>query len=200
MFLKKYNCLFSIFILFITIFANAETNDIADYKDWNSPDLLQIVRTEPKFSSVNMRELFWVSRDNIIDEMSGMSLISSRVKALFNKAYNATTDPICKEYCEKELSILSVVDLHDIFDLLDAKILLNPKDKKAYTIYYFCIMSEIPNAYNRLLSILSRIDVSSIPFSLGNKFKEILLKFAYDKKLQELISKNKPLMNSINGK
>ena len=80
------------------------------------------------------------------------------------------------EYCEKELSILSVVDLHDIFDLLDAKILLNPKDKKAYTIYYFCIMSEIPNAYNRLLSILSRIDVSSIPFSLGNKFKEILLK------------------------
>ena len=181
-------------------YANAETNDIADYKDWNSPDLLQIVRTEPKFSSVNMRELFWVSRDNIIDEMSGMSLISSRVKALFNKAYNATTDPICKEYCEKELSILSVVDLHDIFDLLDAKILLNPKDKKAYTIYYFCIMSEIPNAYNRLLSILSRIDVSSIPFSLGNKFKEILLKFAYDKKLQELISKNKPLMNSINGK
>lgn len=181
-------------------YANAETNDIADYKDWNSPDLLQIVRTEPKFSSVNMRELFWVSRDNIIDEMSGMSLISSRVKALFNKAYNATTDPICKEYCEKELSILSVVDLHDIFDLLDAKILLNPKDKKAYTIYYFCIMSEIPNAYNRLLSILSRIDVFSIPFSLGNKFKEILLKFAYDKKLQELISKNKPLMNSINGK
>lgn len=177
-------------------YANAETNDIADYKDWNSPDLLQIVRTEPKFSSVNMRELFWVSRDNIIDEMSGMSLISSRVKAIFNKAYNATTDPICKEYCEKELSILSVVDLHDIFDLLDAKILLNPKDKKAYTIYYFCIMSEIPNAYNRLLSILSRIDVSSIPFSLGNKFKEILLKFAYDKKLQELISKNKPLMNS----
>lgn len=181
-------------------YANAETNDIADYKDWNSPDLLQIVRTEPKFSSVNMRELFWVSRDNIIDEMSGMSLISSRVKAIFNKAYNATTDPICKEYCEKELSILSVVDLHDIFDLLDAKILLNPKDKKAYTIYYFCIMSEIPNAYNRLLSILSRIDVSSIPFSLGNKFKEILLKFTYDKKLQELISKNKPLMNSINGK
>ena len=120
-------------------YANAETNDIADYKDWNSPDLLQIVRTEPKFSSVNMRELFWVSRDNIIDEMSGMSLISSRVKAIFNKAYNATTDPICKEYCEKELSILSVVDLHDIFDLLDAKILLNPKDKKAYTIYYFCI-------------------------------------------------------------
>ena len=35
-------------------YANAETNDIADYKDWNSPDLLQIVRTEPKFSSVNM--------------------------------------------------------------------------------------------------------------------------------------------------
>ena len=61
-------------------------------------------------------------------------------------------------------------------------------------------MSEIPNAYNRLLSILSRIDISSIPFSLGNKFKEILIRFAYDKKFQELISKNKPLMNSINGK
>ena len=29
MFLKKYNCLFSIFILFFTLIANAETNDIA---------------------------------------------------------------------------------------------------------------------------------------------------------------------------
>ena len=58
----------------------------------------------------------------------------------------------------------------------------------------------INSLFSYVGSNLSRIDVSSIPFSLGNKFKEILLKFAYDKKLQELISKNKPLMNSINGK
>lgn len=47
------------------------------------------------------------------------------------------------------------------------------------------------------LEILSRIDTSKIPFSLGSKFKDILEKYGNDQKLVKLIERNDRLMNSI---
>ena len=57
----------------------------------------------------------------------------------------------------------------------------------------------MPRAYNRLLEILGRIDVSKIPFSLGGKFKDILRQYNQDAKLQALLAKNGRLMRSIDS-
>ena len=70
-------------------------------------------------------------------------------------------------------------------------------DKKAYSVYYFCIMHDIPTAYNRLLDILSRIDVKQISFALGNKFKDILNRYGKDKKLLDLLKANNRLIRAI---
>ena len=61
-------------------------------------------------------------------------------------------------------------------------------------------MHDVSGSYNKLLEVLGRIDTTKIPFSLGNKFKEILEKYNQDKKLENLISKNTRLMKTINGK
>ena len=93
---------------------------------------------------------------------------------------------------------MSSNDLEELYDLIDSKILTEPTDKGGYTVYYFCIMHEVERAYIRMLSALGRIDTSKIPYSLGNKFKAIL-EYNNDKKLMELLEKNKRLMRSING-
>ena len=90
-------------------------------------------------------------------------------------------------------------DLEELFDLIDSKILTEPTEKEGYNVYYFCIMNEIERAYMRMLGVLGRIDVTKIPYSLGNKFKAILEKYNSDKKLTELLEKNERLMRSING-
>ena len=187
-------------LLEIEAYAEDKDKDISNYQDWNSPDLLKLIATEPKFSEVEMKELFWVSRDNLVDEMSGLSLISARIKTVFNNAYNASSDTIREDACKKEIKVLSPNELEELYDLLDSKLLMAANDKNAYSVYYFCIMNDVERAYQRLLDVLLRITISSIPFSLGNKFKDILAKYGDDKKLKERLKANDRLMRAIEGK
>ena len=168
-----------------------------DMAEWNITGVKSLIEREPKFSSVDMKELFWVSRDNIIDAMSGTTLIPVRVKRLFNDSYNAASDNILKPLCEGQVKQLSAEDLRDYYSLLEEKTLSNPNDKRCYHIYYFCIVCEVEQAYQRFLGILRRIDTQSIPFSLGNKFNDIVEKYNQDGELLKLINSNKQLMKSI---
>ena len=187
-------------LLEIEAYAEGQSKDISSHQEWNSQDLLNLVATDPKFSTVDMKELFWVSRDNLVDEMSGLSLISTRVKAVFANSYGAASDPIKENTCKKEVKELSPSDLEDFYDLLDSKLLMSADDRNAYSVYYFCVMNDVERAYVRLIDIISRINVQKIPFSLGNKFKDILKKYGDDKKLKEMLKVNEKLMRTIEGK
>lgn len=168
-----------------------------DMTEWNITGVKSLIEKEPKFSSVDMKELFWVSRDNIIDAMSGTTLIPIKVKRLFNESYNAASDNILKPLCEGQVKQLSAEDLRDYYSLLEEKTLSNPNDKRCYHIYYFCIVCEVEQAYQHFLGILRRIDTQSIPFSLGNKFNDIFEKYNQDGELLKLINSNKQLIKSI---
>ena len=180
-------------------YADGKSKDLGEHQDWNSPDLMKLVSETPKFSEVDMKELFWVSRDIIVEQMSGLSLVSTRIRGVFNHAYSASTDTVRENVCKNEIAKLSSNDLEELYDLIDSKILTEPTDKEGYSVYSFCIMHEVERAYIRMLSALGRIDTSKIPYPLGNKFKAILEKYNNDKKLMELLEKNKRLMRSING-
>ena len=187
-------------LLEIEAYAEDQSKDISGHQEWNDHDLLQLMTTDPKFSEVDMKELFWVSRDNLVDEMSGLSLISTRVKTIFSDAYGATSDTIRKNICVEAVKELPMSDVEDFYNLLDAKLLMSANDRNAYSVYYFCIMNDVERAYIRLVEVLSRINTKKIPFSLGNKFKDILEKYGEDKKLKEMLKVNAQLTRAIEGK
>lgn len=166
-------------------------------KEWQETDVKTLFEIKPLFSSVNLKELFWVSRDKLSDIIGGTSLYSTKSKEIFKRAYNHTSDSILNTICSNEISILSADDSRDFFEQLDEMIITNPEDKKGYNVYLFCIENRIEGTYTKFLNILKRIDVKKIPFSLGNKFNDVLKKYP-DKKLLEVISKNKNLSNTIN--
>ena len=166
-------------------------------KEWQETDVKTLFEIKPLFSSVNLKELFWVSRDKLSDIIGGTSLYSTKSKEIFKRAYNHTSDSILNTICSNEISILSADDSRDFFEQLDEMIITNPEDKKGYNVYLFCIENRIEGTYTKFLNILKRIDVKKIPFSLGNKFNDVLKKYP-DKELLEVISKNKNLSNTIN--
>lgn len=116
-------------VLELETLVDTGNKDFGDYKEWNSLELKQIFASEPKFSQVDLRELFWVSRDNLVDQMSGIALIPPLVKNIFNKAYNANSDSIRKNICNTEISGMSSEGIKDILTLLDAKLLTLATDK-----------------------------------------------------------------------
>lgn len=172
-------------------------SDFKEYKEWNADDLKVLISEEPKFSTVDMKELFWVSRDNIIDQMSGIYIMSLKVKETFAKLYADTSDPIRESIVKNEVAKLSTDEISDILSLLDTKLLMDIKDKIAYSIYYMCIMNEIPNAYSHFIALLYRIDVAKMPMFLSNKLKAILEKNNNDPRLFSILSKNPKIANGL---
>ena len=166
-----------------------------EYAEWNKTEIKGLLSAEPKFSSVDLRELFWVSRDNIVDSMSGVTLIPGRVKKVFETAYSSITEPMLEGICKSQVKPLSTDDLRDFYILLEEKTSTNPTDNKCYNIYYYCIKERVDSAYQKLLEVLNSIDVEKIPFSLGNKFNDIYNWNNHDQKLIDLIKKNKLIMN-----
>ena len=166
-------------------------------KDWEQTDVKALLGINPLFSSVNLKELFWVSRDKLSDIIGGTSLYSAKVKDVFKRAYNHTSDSILKAICTNEICKLSADDSHDFFEQLDNMIITKPDEKSGYNVYLFCIENKVEGAYTKFLGILKRIGAQKIPFSLGNKFNDIL-KIYPDKELREIISSNKKLLNAIN--
>lgn len=169
-----------------------------EFKDWKQDDLLQIISEEPKFSSVNMKELFWVSRDNMVVDMSGISLVPSRIRTIFKEAYDAT-DKICKNVIQTKVVNMTQDDLRDFFNLLDAQIATSPNVKNGYCIYCICDTENIDGAYEHLKAIISRIDVTKIPISIGNRFHDLLIKHNNDAEFREFLSKNSKLIKTIDS-
>ena len=166
-------------------------------KEWQQTDVKALLEINPLFSSVNLKELFWVSRDKLSDIIGGTSLYSAKVKDVFKRAYNHTSDAILKSICLDEVAKLSADDSRDFFEQLDEMLITKPNEKNSYNVYLFCIENHIEESYTRFLNVLKRIDVKKIPFSLGNKFNDIL-KMYQDKTLIEIISSNNRLLNAIN--
>lgn len=177
--------------------AGEKTGKYPENKEWEETDVKVLLEINPLFSSVNLKELFWVSRDKLSDIIGGTSLYSAKVKDVFKRAYNHISDSILKTICSNEIAKLSADDSRDFFEQLDEMIITKPNEKNGYNVYLFCIENNVEGAYTKFLSILDRIDVKNIPFSLGNKFNDIL-KVYPDKKLKEIISSNKKLLNAIN--
>ena len=56
----------------------------SEFPGWNFDDVKDLLLMEPYFSSVDLREIFWVSRDKLIDGMGGVTLIPKRIKEIFD--------------------------------------------------------------------------------------------------------------------
>ena len=177
--------------------AGEKTGKYPENKEWEQTDVKTLLGINPLFSSVNLKELFWVSRDKLSDIIGGTSLYSPKVKDVFKRAYNYPSDSILQTICVDEIAKLSADDSHDFFEQLDEMIITKPNEKNGYNVYFFCIENNIEGAYAKFVGILDRIDVQKIPFSLGNKFNDIM-NMHPDNKLMEIVSSNKKLSSAIN--
>jgi hypothetical protein len=166
-------------------------------KAWNEPSLKKLVTIRPLFSETDLRDLYWVSRDKLSDIVGGASLISPKVRALFNDSISASSDNILQQSYIPRMKALSESELKDFYALLDETIMANPHDKKGYDIYYFCVIGDVELAYTQLVNILSRIDVKNIPVSLSVKLNKIKEKYPGDKKFDLILSINESLVRAM---
>lgn len=166
-----------------------------DFPNWNFDDVKDLLLMEPYFSSVDLREIFWVSRDKLIDGMGGVTLIPKRIKELFNEIYNASSEPIMKQ---KSLALKSFNgdEIENFYELLYRKSLTDSELKTPYKVYYYLIENDVDKAYEKFLNSFEII-VEKAPISIANNIKGIMSKHSDDLNLIRLINKNDRLSSLV---
>lgn len=170
--------------------------DIEKYKDWNTPDIKELLLMEPLFSSIDLREIYWVSRDMLLDGMGGISMVSQKVRLIFEKLCNSSSNTIIENICQQDVKHLTGYELKSFYDLLDGKLMATADEQQAYNIYYYVIKAGTDDAFLHFLDTFSKTAIKA-PISISNIMKNLLDKYPSDKKLEALIKNNNNLSKMV---
>ncbi len=96
----------------------------------------------------------------------------------------------------KILKSLKGEEIDNLYDLLYHKALTDSELKTPYKMYYYLIENNVDKAYEKFLNSFETI-VEKAPISVANDIRNILSKHNDDKRLVNLILKNKRLSSLI---
>ena len=151
---------------------------------------------EPLFSSIDLREIYWVSRDMLLDGMGGISMVSQKVRLIFEKLCNSSSNTIIENICQQDVKHLTGYELKSFYDLLDGKLMATADEQQAYNIYYYVIKTGTDDAFLHFLDTFSKTAIKA-PISISNIMKNLLDKYPSDKKLEALIKNNNKLSKMV---
>lgn len=169
-------------------------------QEWESGDILSIIRTEPYFSSVNLKELYWVSRDKLVNGMNSNALIPQWIKDVVTAITQEeiTTAQIDLKWTEFS-SNASSQNVSDFISEIERKLIVHPENNSIHLVYIHLALTD--NQFlTSYLKICKRIDFPNLLlFSLGSYYSN-LLEQNPNEDLKKLILSNKQLKKKVETK
>jgi hypothetical protein len=169
-----------------TLAANANKDEIKTKfsLEWASEKIIRWINVDPKFSKVDLRDYFWISRDQLAGSISGSSLVPTHVRSLFKKLMEYGSGSILTTTVSSEVSDkLNEQELEVLLSLFERELLKAPENDKTHKVYIELMSQLIPNSIESYKRIIKQIDHTNIPFSLKNEFQLALKK---DKKIESI--------------
>lgn len=185
-------------LLQLEAYAQNRTGTIPDSK-WDEGIILDVIKHEPLFSTVNLRELFWVSRDKLINGMNSQTLIPKWIK---DAVILMTQEEVTQTEVEAEWTRiqpkLGENGLQDFIAELERHILVHPDSHETHLTYL--ILSEKDDKfYSSYIKMCTRIEFQSLMlFSLKNQFGQLLNNHKDDIELLRIIKSNEQLRKALN--
>lgn len=184
-------------LLQLEAYAQNRTGEIPDSK-WDERIILDVIKHEPLFSTVNLRELFWVSRDKLVNGMNSQTLIPKWIK---ESVILMTQEEVTQTEIEAEWNSIQPKmgedGLQDFIAELERHILVHPDSHETHLAYL--ILSEKDDKfYSSYSKMCTRIDFRSLMlFSLKNQFERLLNNHKDDAELLGIIKSNDNLRKAL---
>lgn len=161
-------------IIDLESFANNSDKDKIKEKissDWASEQVIQWLNVNPKLTNVDLRDYFWISRDQLSGSITGSSIVPSHVRALFAKLINHGSGKILETTISKEvLDKLDNKEEEALSILLEKELLKSPNEASIHKVFIELMAQKISFSIPSYKRIIKRVDHESIPFSLRNEF------------------------------
>lgn len=191
---KSDNLGFSKEIEDLEILAQEFNNDdiVAKYSiNWSKNDVINWLNTEPKLANVDLRDYYWISRDQLSDSISASSLISKEIRDLRNKIIEYSSDKELKKIISNDLKILDESKLKTLISLFENELLKTPENDKIHIIFIELMSQKILFSLDNYLKLINQIDQSKIPSHLSSKFKIAIKENSEIDKVISALKKNK---------
>lgn len=109
----------------------------ANFEEWNNEKVIKWLQINPKLSDVDLRDYFWISRDNI-SSLTSDTLISPIVKAFYNEIIidNLPTK-VSEDIISKRMGVLTESEKQQFFEILSQDLMKNPNKKRLFDIFIY---------------------------------------------------------------
>lgn len=141
-----------------SIYIDGEENKLGDsFKDWQTPQIQNWIKIEPKIGSVDLRNYFWLVRDKTESTLSNIHMVSPVIQKLYSQI--SSTDKHERSVCFVELKKLDQPVTDEVFEILKNELLNNP--------------SKTRNLLDTLFDYLEKIDNDKYALYTFDIFKKI---------------------------
>ncbi len=158
--------------------------------NWSKADLINWINTEPKLSNVDLRDYFWISRDQLSDSISASSLLSKEIRDLRTKIIEYSSDKDLKNIILNDLKSFDENKLKILIGLFENELLKTPENDKIHIIFIELISHKILFSLENYLKLINKIDQNKIPSHLSSRYKMALKENPEIKKVITTLSKN----------
>lgn len=132
---------------------------------WKTLSMQRWVEMEPLLSEVDLRDYFWISRDQLQSTFSGISMVSPIVRRILE-------DLISGNQGKVKTAVKGAVDLHvdekiSLLTQLEEHVHRHPKQKQGYDVLRMLVEGNIEGSIETLVRVLEKCSPRSIPPSVA---------------------------------
>ena len=154
----------------------ASENKIEDIKkqfppEWASEKIMKWLNAEPKLSNVDLRDYYWISRDQLSTTISGASLIPPHIRSLVKKLIDHGSGSILTNTISQEIKGKLSDTEHDIIlSLLEKELVKFPENDSIHKVFIEMMAQNAIGVIQSYGRAIGKADNGKIPFSLRSEF------------------------------
>lgn len=168
--------------------------------EWAVESVLRWLKVEPSLSEVDLRDYFWISRDQLSNSISGASLIPGHVRMMYKKIIDAKSGKILSRIIREEVvNGSNESDQAHLLGILERELTKEPNKDNLHLLYFELISHGMIGSFSSYQNILLKINHDDIPFSIRQdllaaervnpKISEIIKLYSADSKIGRALKK-----------
>lgn len=166
---------------------------------WASEKVIKWLNTEPKLSNVDLRDYYWISRDQLSTTISGASLVPPHIRSLTRKLIEHGSGSILANIVTQEVNgKLSETESETLFSLLEKELIKYPENVSIHKVFIEMMSQNATGIIDSYSRAIAKADNSKIPFSIRNEFALAEKKNSSVKSLYSQFTKGSKIYNAIN--
>ncbi len=169
--------------------------------EWASEKVIKWLNAEPKLANVDLRDYYWISRDQLSTTISGASLVPPHIRSLTKKLIDHGSGSILTNTITQEVvGKLPEAESETLLSLLEKELIKFPENDNIHKVFIEMMSQYMTGVIESYSRAIAKADNNKIPFSLRSEFTLAEGKNGNVKSLYNKFEKTSQIYKALNSK